>query len=530
MVSMAASPLLLPTTARARRIAVARPPRTKTSEVARVDFLNLGGWQTTSIGELTNGEIEVRAELLTHPEACLNCGAPPSALRHNGTKRQSVRDVPHGGKYVIIRFHRRRFICRLCRKTTPQPLAGVDARRRLTRRLVELIEKEAFDTRSSFVAVAARLGVSERTVRNVFTERAVRLSRTARVEAPRRLGIDGVYVGRKERCILTDLDSGRVVEILPDRGNVSVSKFLATLPGKERVEAVAMDMCRGFAVAARRWLPRAAVVIDTFHVQRMANQQLIAVFRRHVQSRMARKPRRKKGLLSARANERKVRRTRFLLARRRGRLSAEEAEELLCWRREFPVLDTAYKLKENFLNVWQSETRREAERRYEAWVQRVEKLMPWGFQRLRQTVSRWRELIFNYFDRRGVTNAGTEALNNTVKTLQRVGRGYSFHVLRAKLLYREAVTGRAYARRTVRSASRPAPRPVNPRSNVGRLRSAYEERVAGTLSAPPANALWLRRFGRLGERPVARPDAFARPTRSKKPAASKSLPLFAGLR
>ncbi len=94
----------------------------------------------------------------------------------------------------------------------------------------------------------------------------------------------------------------------------------------------------------------------------MANQQLVAVFRKHVQSSMAKKLRRRK---SVNAGRQKVRRTRFLLTRRRGRLSAEEAEELKKWRQEFPVLNTAYKLKECFLNIWQSETREDAERRYE---------------------------------------------------------------------------------------------------------------------------------------------------------------------
>lgn len=523
---MAGSPLHPQTANGVRPMAVVRSRRARGSKGTNLDFLNLEGWRTVGLKEYVAGGLELQTELLTEPDACQNCGAPSTSLKCNGTKPQSVRDMPHGGKPVLIRLHRQRYLCRVCGKTTQQPLAGVDSRRRLTRRLVEHIEKESFDTRSSFVAVAARLGVSERTVRNVFSERAVKLSQTPHVRAPLRLGIDGVYVGRKERCILTDLDSGRILEILPDRNYVTVSKFLATMPDRRRVEAVSMDMCRGFALAARRWLPQAAVVIDTFHVQRMANQQLVAVFRNHVQNSMVKKLRKKK---SAHAGRRKVARTRFLLTRRRGRLSEAEVEELREWRQEFPILNTAYKLKECFLHIWHSETRKEAERRYDTWSWRVEKLMPSAFHHLRRTVQRWRELIFNYFDHLGVTNACTEGLNNTVKTLQRMGHGYGFHVLRAKLLYREIVTGRAHVRRAKRAVSRRAPRPVNPQSNVERLKSAYEAWLNRLLPPPSATSTWLRRFGHLQEQPAARTYVFARPRRAKKPNASEQHPLFTGL-
>lgn len=39
-----------------------------------------------------------------------------------------------------------------------------------------------------------------------------------------------------------------------------------------------------------------------------------------------------------------------------------------------------------------------------------------------------------YFDHSPLTNAYTEALNGLVKTANRLGRGYSFEVLRAKVL------------------------------------------------------------------------------------------------
>jgi len=55
------------------------------------------------------------------------------------------------------------------------------------------------------------------------------------------------------------------------------------------------------------------------------------------------------------------------------------------------------------------------------------------FQPLLTAVSNWYEPIFAYFDH-PISNAYTEALNGLIKTVQRNARGFSFEVLRAKVL------------------------------------------------------------------------------------------------
>ena len=56
------------------------------------------------------------------------------------------------------------------------------------------------------------------------------------------------------------------------------------------------------------------------------------------------------------------------------------------------------------------------------------------FKEFVDTVENWRTEIFNYFDH-NYTNAVTEALNAVCKEIAVVGRGYTFDVLRAKILY-----------------------------------------------------------------------------------------------
>jgi transposase len=434
--------------------------------------------------------------LQTGLDACPGCGAARPDFRPNGGKIQTVRDVPHDGHPVLVRFRRQCYRCLRCGKSAQQPLPGVDRGRKLTRRLVELAEREAFDRSSTFISTARRLGLNDRTVRNIFTERALRLESSSRVETKPRMGFDGVYVGGKERCVVTDLDTGRFVEILPECNYEALLKFLVLLPERDRVEVAAADMCPYIARALRRGLPSATRVVDTFHVQWLANKEMNAILRR---SRV--KVRNKTGRQCADAQEgaKKVARTRFLLNRRRGRLTEREVEELLKWRKEVPVLDTAYKLKEGFLNVWLSPDRAHAEAMYDRWELRAQKLLPKAFRKLRASMRKLRWEIFNYFDTGRATNACTEARNNVVKTLQRAGRGYDFHVLRAKLLYGPEETGQGItARRPRKPKARRAPRPANPRANGERLRLAYEKRQgAGLPHRPVPNAEWLRRFAHL---------------------------------
>jgi transposase len=524
---MATSPLKLSASEHAHRTVVQRAFAAGEGTNSQVDFLNLEHWRTLKVEDDGKGGCEVQATLTTSLTSCPYCGTASPEFKRNGTKLQVVRDVPHAGKPIVIRFRRQRYLCLRCGKTAQQPLAGVTRGRKLTQRLIEQTEKEAFHVQSTFTAVAKRLGVSDRTVRNVFTERGILLEGTVRFETPCRVGVDGVYIGRKQRCIVTDLTNGRIIEILPECSFESLVKFFTLLPDRGNVELVAMDMCPYLAAAVRRMLPQAEIVVDTFHVQRMANKELNQILRR---SRVRVPLTRERRLVSS-MRPKEVVRTRFLLDRRRGQLSKEEVGELLKWRLEMPVLNTAYKLKEGFLNVWLAEDRQQADKRYDAWVRRVEKTLPSAFRKLRATIKKWRAEIFNYFDHDRESNACTEARNNSVKTLQRIGRGYRFPVVRTKLLYSDTVTGRLSVRRRRQSRARRAARPVNRNSNVERLRGAYDGRILSAFKEPPVNTDWLRRFDHVCElRLVRRGDDPARSARSRKNASDALHPLFAKCR
>lgn len=80
--------------------------------------------------------------------------------------------------------------------------------------------------------------------------------------------------------------------------------------------------------------------------------------------------------------------------------------------------------------------RREAEQRYEQWISSMTSDVRPAYAAMMVAATNWHDEIFAYFDHR-VTNAYTESLNSVIKLTNRIGRGYSFDVIRALMLYGE---------------------------------------------------------------------------------------------
>lgn len=120
---------------------------------------------------------------------------------------------------------------------------------------------------------------------------------------------------------------------------------------------------------------------------------------------------------------------------------------LEAWTQNFPVLGVAYTLKEGFYEIWEAPTQEEAHRRYFMWFSQITSEVADAFVPIALTVENWGDEIFAYFSHNGtITNAFAEATNGALKVVNRVGRGYSFSVIRAKILFAEEIA-RKYARK-----------------------------------------------------------------------------------
>lgn len=404
------------------------------------DYLNLHGVRTLTEPECRDFCISVEAEQVWN-QKCPKCGCDSKEVRPNGTRQQTVLDEPRGLKSVRIQLRRRSYKCRACGTAGLLPLDCLVERRGITRRLLDYLENESL--LRPFRELAQEVGISARTVREIFRERVADCESAAEITVPRVMGIDGVYIERKERAILTDIERGAVIDIWRTVKSEELAPALRLLPGRDRVEVVVMDMAQGLKSAVKEALPNAAIVIDRYHIQRMANE---AVDR--VRNRLRPRGRRKNQATMCKSS---------LLRKHTHQLTKDEKAEVERWFDFKPELRAAHNLKERFFAIWHTHSKSAAQESYCRWRLSIPPELEKDFKKLTTAMTSWGEYIFNFFDYR-YTNAFTESTNRRVKDIQREARRGRFETVRAKAIYGAKV------RRQMKEARERQPKPKRSRS------------------------------------------------------------------
>ena len=353
------------------------------------------------------------------PEVCPRCGVENPRVYKHDQQDQTFMDTPMHGKRVGIQVVRQRWRCLECGKTFQQLLPEMDEKRNMTRRLVDYIQQRSLVR--TFTEVADDVGVNDKTVRNVFREYVALLEEDREIETPTWLGIDELFLIRKPRCIFTDVKKRSIVDLLAKRDKLTVSKWLTNLPRKTTVEVVTMDMWKPYRDAAQALLPAAKVVVDKFHVVKMANKCLDDT-RKRLRADMTT------------ADRRKLMRDRHIILKREKDLDVMDHAAMEVWTGMLPELYYGYQAKERFFGVYDAPDRKEGQERYDAWLGSLDMLTRVNFKELITACENWKPEILNYFGT-GATNAYTEAANGLAKIANRNGRGYSFEAIRAKIIY-----------------------------------------------------------------------------------------------
>lgn len=383
------------------------------------NILNLPRLTITQVDE-TDHDYHIKAQASTDPAACPEC--KHTGLVGFGRNEQLIKDLPMHGKRVGIYFDTRRFRCKECGKTWLEKHPDFHPDRAMTARLVTWIGAQSI--KRTFASLAEETGVVEGTVRNIFRDHVNELEATVRFETPQWMGIDEIHL-IKPRGVITNIQNNTVVELLANRNQDTIAKYLTGLKGKDKVQYVAMDMWKPYKTAVNAVLPQATVVIDKFHIVKMANEALEKV-RKSMRADLTLKQ--KRGLMH----------DRFVLLKRERDLTDKERFNLDGWVQNYPLLGEAYRLKEAFYGVYDAKSVGQAAVTFDQWQKSIPPELHAHFHELTRAFQNWRPEILNYFDH-PVTNAYTESLNSLIRVMDRMGRGYSFEALRAKVLFTEGV-------------------------------------------------------------------------------------------
>src|SRR5215218_3793498 len=225
---------------------------------------------------------------------CVGCGIRAEL---HGRRTVRVRDLPIGGRPVVLAWRKRIWRCRepACGvRTWTERTAAIRPRAVLTERARAEACRRVGKDAHAVAAVARDLGVGWATIMRAVADHGTQLvDDPTRLDGVATLGLDETSFLRATRLAptryvtgLVDVAGGRLLDVIADRTTRAVAAWLGArsrswLAG---VGTVALDPWRGYASALVASLGHARVVVDHFHAIKLANTVVDQVRRRTQQA------------------------------------------------------------------------------------------------------------------------------------------------------------------------------------------------------------------------------------------------------
>lgn len=239
----------------------------------RSPFLPLPDGMVIGQVEITPTQLTVEV-ISTQPYAhCPVCGNPSEAVHCQ--YRRTVRDVPCGGRSVVLRLRVRKFVCRTVtcqRKVFAERLPDlVQPWARISNRLLEELKAIGLSASAEVSErLAPQLGMKVKASTLLCYLRSI----APLSEAPVRvLGIDDFAIRRGDSygTMLVNLETGKPIDLLADR---TAEAVLPWLKRHQEIEVVSRDRASAYADAVRQALPHATQVADHYHLVQNLREHL----------------------------------------------------------------------------------------------------------------------------------------------------------------------------------------------------------------------------------------------------------------
>lgn len=383
------------------------------------DLLRIEGLVSNSLEEV-DGKLYV--DVTTESSVVPACTCDFPAVVKHGTRVVHFRDHPLQRQETYLRVKRQRYRCQSCGQIHLEELPGIDPNRNMTIRFRDQLATDGIAMK--FELAGGINGVKESLVRRVFGDYAEERLRNYTFKLPRVLGMDEKVLGGHARYVVGDVENRFLLDICLSRKILDLEAYFDqwTIFERAQVEVITQDMYWGYKTLNERYFRKATIVVDKFHVLRYADFAVMEV-RKRLQQKMTNEDR-----IAMKKNIR-------LLQARPERLDDDGKWALKRVFRQHPMIETAVICKEWFYDIYRCETRAEAEKAYDAWLELLPKEMEFAFKPIISYMreKRWHQFVFNYFEH-PFTNAYVEAVNGLLDEISRAGRGYDLKTLRAKAL------------------------------------------------------------------------------------------------
>jgi len=263
--------------------------------------------------------------------------------------------------------------------------------------------------------VAKQFGLSPSTVRAIDVRYLKRWAASRRKPALRQMGIDEMYLGKKQKflTVVSNLETGEPLWFGRERKKETLDEFLGQeLSGFQRtvIRAACVDMWEPFRQSLEQWVPKCEIIYDKFHILQHASKAVDEVRR----AEFFRKGGPARDL---------VRGKRWLLLSswvNLDRSKRRQLNQLFALNRR---VMKAYLLKESLARLWDYVYEGAMLRYLQSWIDQLrwQRLAP--MEKLANLLLKHLEGILNYC-RTKIPMGVVEAVNGNIKALLRRGRGY----------------------------------------------------------------------------------------------------------
>lgn len=267
---------------------------------------------------------------------------------------------------------------------------------------------------SSLRAAATLLNMSWATLQSIMASAVARGLDRRELGGLRFLGLDekSFLRGQSYISVCNDLEGRRVLEVSPGRTAVEAAEALQVVPVEQRaeIEAVAIDLSTACAKAVTLVFPKAAQVIDRFHVSALLNKMVHGVRKEEHAKLMAQGDEVLKGT---------------------SRMWLWDPENMSpTMLADFETVaalnlrtSKAWQVKENFAMFWEQPDQARALRFFEKWEKQALKLKYPQVTKMAKTLRRNLKGLLAYQVYR-ITNAISEGFNSKIQSLKAAARGF----------------------------------------------------------------------------------------------------------
>lgn len=371
---------------------------------------------------VTRTSIEIACTLTDTQTLCPTCGVVCSVVNDRTTRRLRDLNISERAVYRVVSV--RQFRCPTGGSCPTERLPFADANKSYTHRQARYVV--AWCRKQAYSEVGAIVGMHAKTVERLVLDQCRQAEQLPqRYAGLRRLGIDeqSHRKGKKHFiCLLTNLDTGTVVDLLPDRKKETLVTYFQNLGPVfcQQITVVSCDLWQPYLAVAATCFPQATLVLDRFHVVKLLNQGLDAFRRR---------------LRQEAPDEAGYKPLKWLLFKQYHRLTDAELDTLQAAFAVNAELKTAYFLREEFHHILdRPHAVDSAINLLDKWIARIQAQKITLFDSFIRTLQRHKEPIANYvLD--NVSNAVTEGLHNLVRSIRRCAFGMpNFQHLRLRVM------------------------------------------------------------------------------------------------